>query len=553
MRSRLLLPLASLLVLGACGTDISGPAPSLFSCALQDPLTLDVGQVATFQGAGNRGLCVDGTGSGAEFVYIPFHGGSGERAPMDVRVEIFGGVGPVVGPPDPAIVSWAPGSRSPDAAFHARLRLRERAELGRKIRTARGAGPAVRGARAAASVPEPGELVEYNVAISCTQADNRAGRVEYVSEHAVVVADTENPAGLTAADYQHFALTFDTLIHPVAVAHFGAPTDIDANGRSIIFFTRAVNALSAPTEGVYTAGFFWSGDLFPEEETPRAEACPAANQAEMFYMLAADPLGLAGPRFSTDFIRQTAPGVIAHEYQHLINASRRLWVNEASEFEEPWLNEGLSHAAEELVFYAASGLVPGSNLDYETLTGSDRRTAAFNRYMAGNLTNYSRYLQRPDTASLMGVDGLHTRGAAWSFLRYAADRSGVADDVFFMGMVNADESGLENLSRSLGEDPSEWIRDWTVSVYADDAVPVEPRYRQPSWNMRLIYPGTTLGRFPLEVLHLGSDGAHSLELDHGGAAYLRFGLTAGTRGAIHVEADGGVPPAALRGTVLRTR
>ena len=35
-------------------------------------------------------------------------------------------------------------------------------------------------------------------------------------------------------------------------------------------------------------------------------------------------------------------GTIVHEFQHLINASRRLYENDAVEFEDVWLNEGLA-------------------------------------------------------------------------------------------------------------------------------------------------------------------------------------------------------------------
>ena len=69
-------------------------------------------------------------------------------------------------------------------------------------------------------------------------------------------------------------------------------------------------------------------------------------------------------------VRQSTGGVRGHEFQHLISASRRLYVNDASEFEETWLNEGLSHIAEELLFYSASGLAPRQNITLAQLTNS---------------------------------------------------------------------------------------------------------------------------------------------------------------------------------------
>ena len=55
--------------------------------------------------------------------------------------------------------------------------------------------------------------------------------------------------------------------------------------------------------------------------------------------------------------------VIAHEFQHLINAGRRMYVNNALDFEDTWLDEGLAHVAEELLFYREAGLRPKGNID----------------------------------------------------------------------------------------------------------------------------------------------------------------------------------------------
>lgn len=546
--------------LSGCGTDVSGPAPSLFSCLLAEPALLEAGEVRQVSGAGNRGLCVGG-GDGVEFVYIPFHAADADEDSVELEVEVTGaGFDDVTGPPSPAPpapslialrdAAPAPVARGADP-LHGWLRAWERTEGNRRLRASPDAFHSVD--PVVADVPAVGDPVSYNVAISCTAQDYRGGRVMYVSDRAVVVADTANPPGLLPTDFEHFGETFDTLVDPVVVAHFGSPTDIDDNQRVIIFFTRAVNELTGPDEDVFTAGFFWSGDLFPEEETARAQACPEANQAEMFYMLTADPTGVAGPDFSVDFVRDIAIGVIAHEYQHLINAARRLWVNEAVEFEEVWLNEGLSHLTEELIFYAASGLAPGLNLGYDELVEVPRRADAFNRYMAGNASNYSRYLSNPDTASLMGVDALPTRGASWSFLRYAADRTGAGDQAFLREVVNARVAGLENLRDVLGEDPLAWMQDWTVSVYADDAVPVDAIYTQPSWDFRELFPNTSLGRFPLRVLPLEPGTTRVLELQPGGAAFPRFGLGPDGRAVLHVDESGDVPPAALRGSLLRTK
>jgi hypothetical protein len=379
----------------------------------------------------------------------------------------------------------------------------------------------------------------------------------YVSDHAVVYADTANPAELPSDDYAYFGITFDTLVHRVETEYFGPPTDIDGNDRSILFFTRAVNERNPADAEAVTVGFFWSGDLFPEQTTDRLEACPESNHGEMFYLIAPDPTGVAGAAFTLNQVRNLAIPLIGHEFQHLINASRRLFVNNANTFEAPWLNEGLSHVAEELLYFDVSRLETGQNLDIDAVRNARAPAdTVFNRYMGANFNNFAKFLSRPDTASLLGpANDLSTRGAIWNFLRYASDRSAAVDRQFFFDLVNGTAAGIDNLNDVLGGDLAvDWMHDWTVSVYADDEVPgIDPRFQVSTWNLRSIYEGSTLGRFPLRVTTLGDGEVLDIDLIAGGTTFSTFGVSTDGRAAIHVETGGGAPPSALRGSFLRIR
>lgn len=581
-RSLLLLPV----LLWGCGTDVSGPAAALLTCVYGVGASMDPAEVVQAQGADSQTVCLTPDGADlSEYVYIPFFGtaapeddeaevtldlelevtGSWEEAAAASRATARHGTRPV----GPLLMRDGGGAEvdaletpwTADHRFHDWLRQKEISELTPRIRGGAAGGPGAAASSlartwptTAAAVPDVGSLLELNVSISCTNADHRTGRVVWVSDHAVVVADTANPASLSRSDYEFLAMTFDTLVYPVETAHFGEPVDIDGNDRTILFFTRAVNELTGRGSSTITLGFFWSGDLFPETSTPRLEACPAANQAEIVYLLAPDPAGRAGPEVTTEQLLERAVPLIGHEFQHLVNASRRLFVNEASAFEDPWLNEGLSHVAEELLFFAASGLEPGSNLADTDLDAAGA-VPAFNRYMGGNLGNLTDYLEKPDTASLMGIDALTTRGASWSFLRYAADRSGRGDEAFFFDVVNGQRAGLENLDRVIGGDGAlSWMQDWTVSVYADDFVPgIAARYTQPSWNLRTIYPRTGVGEYPLQVITLTANDPVRVELLPGGAAFTRFTLRGGAQAVLRAEADGTPPSAAVRSSLVRVR
>lgn len=287
-----------------------------------------------------------------------------------------------------------------------------------------------------------------NAKDACTVADNRQGRVVAVSTNAIAVEDMANPQGqFSQADYQEILAEYERVIHPVGVLNFGQPTDIDANGRSIIFFTVAVNDLtpdnSAGTTG-FVAGFFFARDLFPREDTPRLGACGTSNVAEMFYMLAPDANGVHGNKFDGAFVKRITFGTIAHELQHLINSARRLYVNTTARWpEKTWVEEGLSHIAEELVFYEASGLGPRQNIDLQRARSSQQTVDAINRYMVANFGRFRAYVQKTAAQSPYDADDdLETRGATWSFFRYAADRPGPSTHAACGATIDLSAGGL---------------------------------------------------------------------------------------------------------------
>ncbi len=400
-----------------------------------------------------------------------------------------------------------------------------------------------------------GQELQLNVQSESACADPiyHTGRVAAITERAVVVHDVNNPPGsFTDAEYHAIGMTFDTLVYRTAVPNFGEPADLNGNGRAIIFYTRAVNQLTDPGEEAYVGGFFYARDLFPKRRTARFQACPGSNYAEMFYMLAPDPQGQINGNVRTkSMVQNTTIGVLAHEFQHMINASRRLHVRKlAGEAwnEEIWLNEGLSHIAEELIGHRVGRLAPRQNITWPRLTG-DPAHSAFTRYYSANFVRLQMYLADPEAASAIGSDFLATRGAIWQFLRYAADRKGGTQSRTWKGLATSEFSGLANLRTVLGVEPLEWMLDWLVSIYTDDAVPkITAPHQQPSWNFRSIYPamrdpsGRSYGGYPLKTVALENGRSIALNLKGGSGAFLRFGVAAGKRGEIRVDDSGASCP-----------
>ena len=124
-----------------------------------------------------------------------------------------------------------------------------------------------------------GDIVRLNVsASSCSDALIRGFRVTAIGAKAIVLADTLNPAdGFSDDDYVTFAARFDTLVYPLDVDNFGAPSDLDANGKVAVLFTKYVNELTPANSDSFVGGFFHPRDLFPKRGTPTG--CRAARRA----------------------------------------------------------------------------------------------------------------------------------------------------------------------------------------------------------------------------------------------------------------------------------
>ncbi len=532
-----------------------------------NPLELGVGQVIT--NVSGAGLCVHATTAGAEYAIVPFYDSGVPSATTQVEVRGQGLV-PLSIPAatifsSRALRSVEPGL-VPDDAFESALRARERAEVPKRIESARSWMQArrnvVAAATQAAAVPAVGDLLNLNVNSRdfCQNPDIRTGRVAAVTDKAVVVSDTANPpGGFSDAEYRSIGVTFDTLIDPVDRGAFGAVTDVDNNGHVILFFTRAVNEATPAGASSVVLGFFYQRDLFPKTASPGP--CLGSNVAEMFYLLVPDPTGVVNSnKRSTAQVLTLSNGTVAHEYQHLINASRRMYVNNAgTSQEEKWLDEGLSHVAEELNFFQAAGRAPRANIDAGGFS-DPRFVTAYSTFEVNNFNRYKSYLARPELQSPIGIDAfdddLPTRGAIWNFLRYAADHLPLGqENAFWQALANSKSSGVTNLMAALGAPTGPVVRDWAISVFMDDNAPnVDLRFQQPSWNLRsaLTNGGTSLA-FPLSTRTLIDNTLSSTTLGGNGIAFYRFSVASGQDALLTVTSGNQPVGSAIQLAVVRVR
>lgn len=566
-------------------TTITVTAPISTACSGVTPLSLGVGVVHTLTTAERSNLCIAGGAAGSEYVLIPFKGDS-SATQVSVSITATGTSVAVGAPTVAASLNLRPApSATPmfssqrhgafGAAFEGRLRRTEREQLATLARS--GSRPAMLRSMQRASAnrsailnlgatPALGTTVQLNVNSddACTNRKNHTARIAAVSNAAIVAVDSGVPTGgFTDAEYASFAATFDTLIFALDTSAFGAPADLDGNGRVLIFFTQAVNQLTPKGSGGYIGGFFYSRDLFPDDSTSGSPlgACPASNQGEMFYVPVVD----ANQTYNEFFADKAALqieliGTLAHEFQHLINASRRLYVVQTGNWDEDtWLNEGMSHIAEELLYFHEAGFAPKQNLGLQTVAGNQAALNAINNYQVQNMARLEDYLKAPGINSPYAPnDSLATRGATYQLLRYALDLSANSNSSYLHALINTQNTGMTNFNAVFSATFPNLITAVQQQVIAnffnDQGIAIDSKYAFPSWNYRdVIGNGLNHKVNPLATQTLAGASATTFTLTGGGAGYGRFRVEAGVTASLTSASGAGNVPSNVTMILIRAQ
>ena len=348
--------------------------------------------------------------------------------------------------------------------------------------------------------------------------------VVFTSTRALIYEDLNVPAGgFSAADYAAFAAEFDDPIYDTDVDAFGAPSDIDGNGRVIILFTPVVNQLTPPNSDGFVAGFFFGLDL---------TSLAGSNEAEIFYSVVPDPTGQFGDARSRERILEVVPPVLAHEFQHMIHFNERRLVRGGGS-EALWLSEGLAHVAESLV---ADVFRSRGNVD-----------RAFD-YESANLARALRYLRDPEDVRLVVAFGdgtLAERGAGWMFVQYLGGHFGGA--TVLGNLTRTTATGVANVTSTTGDTWSRLLAGWLAANYADNAPelpsgPTDPRDSYPNMNLRADFQALGLS-YPLSPFEFAfSDFILSGELPSSAGRYVRFDAGSGSQELrMRLTSEGGEP------------
>jgi hypothetical protein len=530
-------------VLAGCSDGTGPDGQVVLDCTEASVRTLAVGQHQIINPI-EEGACIrlpGASSSGAEHLYVPLATAGNERPDgVSAAYRVQGTANAVASSgtlPSPRLSAF----RSPlgPEAFHQMLRQRERALAQNPAATLFRNGAAL---NRTAIPPAFGEQRTFNVLRSSDVDGSSASdfvqttaTAQSIGRRVAIFVDNAAPAGgYTPADLDDVRTLFDDFLYSIDTTAFGVESDIDNNQVVIVLLTQRVNQLSADCNRTVILGYFFGADLLP----PDVNDNPGSNNAEIFYGLVPDPSN-AECEILPSFARTYLPSTFIHEFQHMISFNQHVLLRDGPS-EETWLNEGLSHFAEEL----GGRLVPAS----ECPTGS-----CFNEFLPGDVSNAFAYLSSPEEFFLIEPGNssgeLPERGANWLFVRWLADHF-AADTIrgteLTRKLVATSAVGSANVEAQTGESFSTLVSEWQLANYLDDLPGFsEPtgRLRYKSWNFReeadsrgLLYPlvpETTNGS---DYTHSGTlragSGQHILVVQDPGATSVDMALTSPAGGSL---------------------
>jgi hypothetical protein len=452
------------------GAVASQAVPVETIAASDEGLRLEAGTVMRLDAAGElECLRFDAATAGTRYLVVPQNVTDILRGP--VRWELLGRTG------RNEVVTLLPRATTPATGEDWELALRRREQslyADVEIRSP----DAARLKPAAAVQPRLGDRRDFNVLTPTQDAERITAEVRAISQHVVIYVDLEAPAnGFNDVDLQSFGDLFDDPVYETTTTVFGAPSDVDGNDRVIILFTPSVNALTERDEESFIAGYFFGCDLVAPSR------CAETNGGEILYSMVPDPGARFGDARSKDLVLRTVPGILAHEFQHMIHFGQK------GTLDALWLSEGLAHAAEDLVG------------EVFAVRGDLVRADEFQR---PNHVRVTRYMRATGETSLIAENSpgtLELRGGAWLFVRYLTEHYG--GDALLGRLTRSQRSSVANVTTETGQTWERLLGDFAVALWADDApelrnnTALDPRFTFPDLDLRLIADRFS-GGFPLQ-------------------------------------------------------
>jgi len=444
---------------------------------------------------------------------------------------------PMASLPSPRLAAFSRPLNSVE--FHQMLRAQEHvlaaspaAHIGRTSRLVAPAPPVVGGQRS----------FWVCATSSCSGFVSVTATAKYVGTGGAIYLDNAAPAnGYTQQEIDTLGALFDSTAVPavpnmyaIDTAAFGRESDLDGNGVVIILLTAALNKLSpnCNATGRVILGYFFGLDLVTD---------PHSNNGEVFYSLVPDSTSAATTNCSIpkSFAKTELPPTFIHEFQHMISWNQHVTSHPGSvNDEDTWLNEGLSHFAQEL-----GGRELPDDHRFGGVFGNGTPMDRLTQFALGNFDDANTYLSNPEANFLVynaGGGSLAQRGAGWLFVRWLADQFGT--DVLGNGLtqplVQTTLRGAANVESATGTTFDSLVTEWQMANYLENVTgfaPSSPRLLYPSWNFQTnfvnlfgaypLVPDVTSGAYGHSALLRSGSGRHVRVVQGANAASVDFQLS----------------------------
>ena len=466
------------LLAAACVDNVTAPPAAICHLSAVVPLALQVGQYRAIDPIPTQGCVVFPANASAtdsaEYLLVPQ--ATTETPDLTSTFKLTGGTPAMAAAMIAAAVQSPP--LSPPQRFHEMLRELERTGA---YPGATGAATAHTQLAAPALGPPPsvGDRRRFRVLSSLTrfQFDSVTAIAQSVGQHVAIYVDSAAPVGgLTTLELDAMRDAFDQNLYPADTAAFGRESDIDGNGMVLVLMTNTVNKMVTVADCMstgYVAGYFYGADI-------DLAVSASFNNGEIFYTMVTDPLGTLSCSHSSNQVKRVVPGTLVHEFQHMISYNQHVRIRH-TKAEVLWLNEALSHYAEEL---GGRTYLPD--------------TATFCNYISGDMYNAGQYFMAPGTYPLIdtaGIGGLANRGEGWLFVRYLVDRFGLdttlaAQNAITRALDGTSATGTANVAQLTGAPFATTAEEWALANWVSDlpgfAAPQALTYKK--WAFRTAFP-----------------------------------------------------------------
>jgi len=499
----LLSSIAGSALLSGCssGGDSNPPLTPGVDCSSSTPVNLTVGQSVILSATVAKGcIRIPAAGAGGATHLVVAYSGSGQVVRNGISGPYALGGQSVASPAPPAFTSPDQFDRTSlptqAARFHAMLRERESElalEPGRRL-----AAP-----RAPRVPPVFGDQRTFKVCATqtCSNFVNVIATAKFVGPRGAIFLDNTVPAGgLTQADIDSLGSLFDGAspnIYEIDTTAFSRESDLDGNSVVIILLTDQVNTLSGTCpNGSIILGYFFGLDLVAD---------PNSNHGEVFYGLVPNPTA-PNCAITKNQVFQLLPPVLAHEFQHMISFNQHVLLRGGAS-EVTWLNEGMSHFAEEI---AGRGLpnsrCPGFTTCLRQFTDN------------GDVSNGYFYLNSPESFFLVfpgsSFGQLEERGASWLFVRWLADHFAV-DTLLGTGVTRALEmttlTGSSNVASVTGLPFVQLVGEWQLANFTE-SIPgftgSNGRLSYRTWDLGAAF-AQALGGLPYPLVPEATSGSYA--------------------------------------------